>query len=290
MSSVKKPAHHYVAYIDEAGDDGLDTVRPLDANGASEWFIVGAMVIDAARERQIQTWHQQALKLLGSKQLNEIHFVKLNEARKSIICGFLATLPARYFILASNKKNMKGHKNPFAEKIPAKNWFYCWLTRLLLERVTHFVEEHSKNAHGAPKFIKLQYSNRGGLSIAQMNAYYEWLKYKGAAGPQFLPLGDIKHEVLHRDLLGVFNQKDKLGLQFADVVASSFLKACDTYTSGGCNPEFAKLFRPRIARCPNKTGGQIAGYGVKLMPNLKDANLKPALWSATELNHNSNID
>ena len=275
MSSHRKPPHHYVAYIDESGDDGLNLVKPVDSNGASEWFILGAMVISAARERQVQTWHQQALKLLGSKQLKEIHFVKLNNARKSTICSYLATLPARYFVLASNKKNMKGYINPFADKIPSKNWFYCWLTRLLLERITNFVHTHSISTYGEAKYLKLQYSNRGGLSIAQMNAYYEWLKYKGSAGRQFLPLGDLKHEVLHRDLIEVFNQKDKLGLQFGDVVASSFLKSCDVYTSGGCDPYFAKLLRPRMARSPDKTSGKIAGYGVKLMPNLKDAKLRP---------------
>ena len=30
----------YVAYIDEAGDAGLKTVRPLDPSGASEWLIL----------------------------------------------------------------------------------------------------------------------------------------------------------------------------------------------------------------------------------------------------------
>lgn len=39
----------YIAYIDEAGDPGLNKVRPIDANGASEWLILSAVVIKAER-------------------------------------------------------------------------------------------------------------------------------------------------------------------------------------------------------------------------------------------------
>jgi hypothetical protein len=32
------PAPYYTAFIDEAGDPGLNTVRPIDAVGGSEWL------------------------------------------------------------------------------------------------------------------------------------------------------------------------------------------------------------------------------------------------------------
>ena len=41
----------YVAYIDEAGDDGIRTVAPLDARGASEWFVLGAFVVPIHEDR-----------------------------------------------------------------------------------------------------------------------------------------------------------------------------------------------------------------------------------------------
>jgi Protein of unknown function (DUF3800) len=37
----------YIAYIDESGDDGLSKVQPIDPNGASEWFVLGAIVVPA---------------------------------------------------------------------------------------------------------------------------------------------------------------------------------------------------------------------------------------------------
>jgi hypothetical protein len=32
----------YIAYVDEAGDDGLGRIRPLDHRGASEWMVLEA--------------------------------------------------------------------------------------------------------------------------------------------------------------------------------------------------------------------------------------------------------
>jgi hypothetical protein len=64
-------------------------------------------------------------------------------------------------------------------------------------------------------------------------------------------------------------------LQLADIVASAFFKACDKYDTGGCNPEFAKALRDRMAREPDTKTGQISGFGVKLLPSLKKAKLDP---------------
>jgi hypothetical protein len=40
--------YHYVAHIDEAGDDGLKAVKPLSKPGASEWL---TLVNGGARKR-----------------------------------------------------------------------------------------------------------------------------------------------------------------------------------------------------------------------------------------------
>lgn len=37
--------YNYILYIDEAGDDGLTRVRPIDENGASEWLIIGGVLV-----------------------------------------------------------------------------------------------------------------------------------------------------------------------------------------------------------------------------------------------------
>jgi hypothetical protein len=204
----------------------------------------------------------------------EIHFTDLNSAKKTLVCADLANRPVRCFVIASNKKNMEGYENPFASRISMDaNWFYCWLTRLLLERVTYWVDKRSREEFGAPRKVKLVYSVRGGLSYSQMNAYFELLRIKD--GDLKLPLGRIHWSVIDRNLVELHNHDDRAGLQLADIVASAFFKACDKYDTGACDPQFAMLLAPRMARDPDRLSGSICGFGVKLLPKWSVARLLP---------------
>ena len=51
-----KSPPEYIVYIDEAGDTGTRAIKPLDANGATEWFVLGAVVISAVREPKTVDW------------------------------------------------------------------------------------------------------------------------------------------------------------------------------------------------------------------------------------------
>jgi Protein of unknown function (DUF3800) len=269
-------SYGYVAYIDEAGDPGLTRVKPIDIPGSSEWLILSALVIGAPNEANVVPWVREIIGKFKNYQRRDLHFTNLPPHRRKIVCSEIATLPVRCFVVCSNKKNMKGYRNPFAEKYPSPNWFYAWMSRLLLERVTHFVHAKSIEQHREIKKVRLEFSERGGLTHASLNTYFEWLKMKSTGGDMFIPFGDLKWETMHRDLLHIYPHKKRAGLQLADSIASAFFKACDCYDTGACDPEFARLLAPRMARVPDATsGGQISGYGVKLMPAFKKANLLP---------------
>lgn len=269
------PAYGYVAYIDESGDDGLTRVKPCDNPGSSEWLVISAVVISSEQEAQVTKWARDMLALSKTRQRTHVHFKDLTLARKAAVCEYIATLPLRCFVVCSNKKNMRGHKNPAAAQIPSKNWFYCWMTRLLLERVTHFVEQRGAKAPGHPNLLKIEYSERGGLSYGQMKAYYDWLRIKSGAGNLYLPMGDLSWSVMDLRLMEVHSHLNRAGLQLADAVAGAFFKSSDIYDTGACDASIAKALRPRMARVPDMGSGQIAGYGVKLLPGLKKAALLP---------------
>jgi len=129
------PEVSYVAYIDESGDDGVASVRPRDPKGATEWFVLSAVVVRADAQRET-VWVRDILRQIKLDSRRELHFQPLNSWRKAAVCNCVANLPLRCFVAISNKVNMEGHRNPRAEKVSAgKTWFYWWMTRLLLERV-----------------------------------------------------------------------------------------------------------------------------------------------------------
>lgn len=259
--------YDYVAYIDEAGDPGLNRVKPLSLPGSSEWLIISAALIPAEAEAHVKNWVQDMMAAMNSRQLTDIHFQKLNPTRKALLCSMLAEKNVRLFSVISNKQNMQGYQNPRAAAVPSDNWFYCWMTRVLLERLTHCVAHASVKRYGEIRKMKLEFSERGGLSYSQMSAYYEWINMKSVGGkiPLYLPWGTVDFRVISQSLMKVYNHRDRAGLRLADIVASAFFKAVDVHDTRACDSQFAKLLAPAMARAPNTK--QVAGYGVKLMPS-----------------------
>jgi hypothetical protein len=192
--------YDYVAYIDEAGDPGLRRVKPLDANGSSEWLILSAVVIGAPNEKNVATWRNDILREIKS-QRKDLHFTDLKPWNKRIACAEIAKLPARCFVVCSNKKNMRGYNNPFAEKYPAPNWFYAWLSRLLLERVTYLVRQKSLEQHREIRKVRLEFSSRGGLDRFGLTSYFNWLKLQSGEGKNYLPLGNLIWETMDEEHL-----------------------------------------------------------------------------------------
>lgn len=107
----------YIAYIDEAGDPGLKTVRPPDKNGASEWLVLSAVVMKAERELKVVDWVRDLIDNLDIRQRRDLHYRTLSPTRKRVAGERIAQLPLRGFAICSNKKSMRGHHNPRAAKI-----------------------------------------------------------------------------------------------------------------------------------------------------------------------------
>lgn len=251
--------YKYVAYIDESGDDGLTKVRPIDPDGGSEWLLLTAVIVQEENEAKTVDWVKDIQAGLGRRQRPDLHFSDLSPDKKFTACSTMAQYPLRIIVIASNKKNMKGHINPHAAKVPSRNWFYCWMTRLLLERVTHFVKTDSLQRFGKVEKVKVEYSERGGHSYSQMEAYYFFLRDK----PLFLPYGEVHWDVLLPRFLEVHQHGLRAGLQLADIASGAFFKACDIFSTGGIDITYAKQLLPRLAHHK----GQVSGYGLKLMPS-----------------------
>ena len=252
----------YIAYIDEAGDPGLNRVRPLDENGASEWLVLSAIVMKAKREAEVVDWVDRIRTGIGVTQRRHLHYRDLSPSRKLAVTTAMADLPLRAFAICSNKKNMRGYHNPRAAKIPSQQWFYNWCVRLLLERVTAFCDNRALEDYGKREMIKIEFSRRGGHHYSQTRAYHYYLRFQQQGGAIFLQKREPVTKMLSTDLMEDFPHFERAGLQLADAVASSFYQAIDCLGPGGWLPEPAKMLRPVMA----KENGAVKDFGVALFP------------------------
>jgi hypothetical protein len=100
-------AFEFVAFIDEAGDDGTDRIRSIDGVGASEWFVMAAVVVRQKNIEKITQGVRDLKQSLGIKPSEMIHFKKLAYDKKLIAATMVAEFPIRIFVVTSNKKNMR---------------------------------------------------------------------------------------------------------------------------------------------------------------------------------------
>jgi len=119
------PRVGYIAYIDEAGDDGLAKVKPSDPGAASEWLVLSCLLIKAERESAMLPWVKEIIRSFERHQMTHLHFRQLREDQKAAAVSFLASRPVRLFAVVSNKQNMRGYTNPLAAKakINVTAWF-----------------------------------------------------------------------------------------------------------------------------------------------------------------------
>jgi len=265
---LDQPDYKYVAYIDEAGDPGLNRVRPIDPVGGTEWMVVGASLIRKENEANPPKWVGGMLHDIGIRQRPDLHFRDLSPTRQTRICSLMAALPAVYFVVASNKKNMRNYKNERAEaKSYSQQWFYNWLCRILIERITDFVLRDALRHHGRAENVKFEFSQRGGHRYSQTQAYHWLLKTQARTENMVLKRRIPKWEVMDYRLVHVYQHKERAGLQLADAVSSAFYTAIDNLDTGPCFYDPSKALKPRIAFEKTEFGDKKTDdYGVVLQP------------------------
>lgn len=261
MPGISEP-YEYVLYIDEAGDDGLKRVKPIDESGGSEWLCIGGLLIRSQYEADTVKWVKDIRKDINAVQGPALHYRDLSPTKRRRACELLAEHPCRFFAVVSNKKNMRGHNNIRASRRGGKQWYYNYCVRLLMERVTDFCLRDSTKRYKEPRFVKVIFSARGGHSYGQTKAYWELLKAQAAGGSTFLSKREIAHQVLKYALVDYVPHYSVAGLQLADVIASSVYQAADALgPKWALEPAIA--LEPRMSREP----GVIADYGIVLQPS-----------------------
>ncbi|MFO0994825.1 MAG: DUF3800 domain-containing protein [Hyphomicrobiales bacterium] len=254
----------YIAYIDESGDPGIKKVFPIAPDGASEWFTLGAIVVQAERSDETVDWVKDIRERTKIKR-PDLHFAHMSDWQRAISSEAIAALPLKCFTVVSNKKNMMGYTNPRAEAArgaSSNETFYNFCARVLLERVTEFVLAHSMQRYGKPKHLQIIFSDRGGMRYSQTVVYFDLLANQARSNQTFLKAREIKWEVIHPKLIEAERHEKSAGLQLTDTVASAFCFAADAEKRKPHVTQHAEALKYRMWHKQNV----YAGNGVTFLP------------------------
>lgn len=265
-SDAEDSAFDYVLYVDEAGDDGIRSFRPEDPKGSSEWLCLAGYLVRRKTDPSLPEVLSELRATINATQGRSLHYRDLSRSKRLAACEFLGKRPARAFAICSYKRTMHNHRNPRAEAAAgsSRQFFYNWIARLLLERVTEFCLADCEKNGTVPTGIKIVFSHRGGHRYGQMKAYFALLKRQALTGSTFLAKRIIRPELFRWGLVDYVPHYQLAGLQLADVVASAVYQGLDTHSAAwSCDP--VRALRPIFAQEPCSPPS-FADFGMTLIP------------------------
>lgn len=253
-------SHGYIAYIDEAGDDGLGKFRAVGQDGQTHWLGIGACLVSAENDRLMPAWRDEIIGAFPRRRRRDLHFRELDHNQRVHAVRVIARKPLGSIIVLSNKRTLVGH--PGYKQFKQKNLLYKYLLRYALERISDACHRRHQRSPCGDGRAKIVFSRRGAMNYPEFMEYMIKLRdLQGERGGWHL----IKWDSLDIEGLEAVDHSTRAGLQIADVITSAFFQAVEPNPYGQYEPRYAYELRNTVMRTAQ---GEYMNYGIKPVPNL----------------------
>ncbi len=236
------------AYIDESGDEGF---KP----GASQWFIISAVVVNQANDRAVASVINEIKHRLWGNVTNQpLHWVRLRHEKKRVVIQETSKQDFTLFSVALEKKYLVRER--FDSHYDRENrmkfrWaMYFYATKLLVERICKYAERQEAR-------VNLIFENRSSISYKDLRDYITFMtEYPGPYNRKpTIPRRMIKSVEPH-------NKEVKKLLQIADACSGALKDAIEINKYGYVEESYIM----ELANKFDRPGGRLWGFGLKLFP------------------------
>ncbi len=247
-------ATKFVAYIDEAGDEGFGKLGKAEG-GQSDWLILGCALAEHDFDLALPFLRNEIMKRFPKKKTKTLHFRDLKHEQKIVACQEIGKFDVSACLTLSHKVTLPGTKwfNTFKQK----GYLYNYLLRFLLERVTR----HCYGFGGSSCELKLVFSRRSGTDYNSMKEYLILMR-DGREVMQ--PVRQIYWDVLDVENIVVETHDRWAGLQIADCFCSAHFQAIEPNFYGNYEPAYADLLRSNLLVDPQ---GHVLNCGLTAVPS-----------------------
>jgi len=237
----------FVAYIDEAGDEGFKFRD--GGKGSSDWFVLSATVIRKSNDSKIVEAAREARRLLGKEEKYVLHFRDLKHEQRVPLVRIISGLPVRTVNIMVHKPTIP---NPEIYQQRA-HMLYRYCTRLLVERISWLCRYNSNDGKCKADLV---FSNRSAMSYDELRTYLRHLQVQSASDSGI----HIDWDSIDPARVQAVNHDKLAGLQLADAVASSAFFASNVSRYG----EVEERYLQTLAKVVFKHRERTDGYGMKL--------------------------
>lgn len=247
----------YVAYIDEAGDEGFGKLSAGPIGGQSRWLVLGACIVSRENDLKLPLLRDEILARFPKRKSRDLHFRDLNHAQKIVACQAIAKFRLGVCVALSHKVTIPGTK--YETTFKKKQYLYNFMVRWLLERLTSVCARVAKPDHCT---LKLVFSRRGGTNYQVMKDYLILMR----EGREVVrPVRSIDWSVLDVNNIAVENHSKWAGLQIADCTTSAYFAALEPNLYGNSEPNYAHILKSKLLK---DAQGRVLNCGVTPVPSL----------------------
>jgi hypothetical protein len=235
----------YRVYVDEAGDRGI-------ASRSSKHFVVSAVIVADSQDATVRAEHANLVHALGRHPGDVLHFRKLTHPQKikaaQDIGGSAVTAITNVII----------HKGPLGKPLPAGSMayisrpdpMYLWALRLLLERVSWFVDDHN----GTDAVVTFAHVRH--FKADKLHDYRHAL--------ELTPEVEIRWPPFQGHPFRIESPAERKLLQLADAAASALFRAIEPDDYGNTERRYLDSLAPKIYR---RGSAPTTSYGLKVFPS-----------------------
>ena len=251
----------FIAYIDEAGDEGLGKLKdPAQSGGQSSWLMLGAMIVPANQDLLVPSWKRAIRARFPTMQSRDLHWRKLNHNQRVVVSSELAGFPIHAALTLSHKVTIPGsrHEGPFKKP----GYLYNYLIRWLLERLIDWCERQSPAEQSS---LRVVFSKRRGTNYEAMKDYLNRLSrgQEAKASPR-----NTNWSVLDIDGIRIEDHSKCAGLQLSDCITSAFFTALEPNVYGNTETSYAERL---VGKLIKNGRGRVVNEGLTVVPGLHAA-------------------
>ena len=234
----------YRVYVDEAGDRAI-------SNGSSRHFVVSAVIVKDEDDAEMRTRLAHLRAALSRHPGHVLHFQKFSHSQRLKAVQDIAAAPL------ATVANVIVHKDLIGQPLPAGDMayisrpdpMYLWALRLLLERVSWFVDD--EGGRGAI----VTFAHLKGFRAQKLHDYRRLLETSDGV--------DIRWSVFRGHPFRIDSPKGVELLQVADTAASALFRAIEPDRYGNTEPRYLEELAPKLYR---RHKADITSYGLKTFP------------------------
>ncbi len=249
----------FVAYIDEAGDEGFKF-----GHGSSEWFVLGAVILRRASEMpEIKLIDDVRARLNRGRAADRqfpakkaLHFRDLQHDVCKYYANRIAQANLTSTVVLINKQDFFPRLETSAQQKQISQALYHLASIVLMDTISRFCLESRRASDVGDGSVDLVFSSRSSLDYAALRGIIDGI----LVDPQYSALRrQTSPDIIRPSQVQAIMHSKSLGLQIADAVTSSYFKAVEKSADGFTEDAYVRLLLP----CAYRPGGELFGHGAR---------------------------